>query len=80
MLFRSGNEVVKDMKDPNKELLQKLPNENCEVFVESFFNQTNIFTDSISNSELFRKLVLKYRSAINESGVEKAIDLALLAT
>ena len=76
----AGNEVVKDMKDPNKELLQKLPNENCEVFVESFFNQTNIFTDSISNSELFRKLVLKYRSAINESGVEKAIDLALLAT
>jgi fructuronate reductase len=76
----ASNEIMKDMKDPNKYLLQQLPNENCDVFVESFFNQIKIFSDSISTSDLFRALVLKYRSAINKFGVEKAIDLALLAT
>lgn len=75
-----SNDITRDMKDPNKELLQKLPNENCAVFVDSFFNQTKIFNESISTSAIFKGLVLKYREAINESGIEKAIDLALLAT
>ena len=75
-----SNDVIKEMKDPNKELMQSLPKSNCAEFVQTFFNQTNIFNDEISSSSIFKDLIIRYRNAINENGINKAIELALLST
>jgi fructuronate reductase len=76
----NSNDVIKEMKDPNKELMQSLPKSNCAEFVQTFFNQTNIFNDEISSSSIFKDLIIKYRNTINENGINKAIQLALLST
>lgn len=75
-----ANDVMAAMKDPNKELLMSLSKSSPSDFVKASFDQTKIFNEAISTSEVFKELVLKYRQVINQFGIEKAINLALLAT
>ena len=74
----TSNEVCRNMKDPNKELLLTLRKDSPENFVTDFFKKTNIFADSLNQNKTFTELVLKYRETINKYGVVEAINLALL--
>jgi fructuronate reductase len=76
------NEICANMKDAHKENLVRIANksESIEDFIDSFFVEVPIFSQQLANSEIFRNLVKKYRSAIATDGIEQAIQLALLST
>ena len=76
------NEICANMKDANKEILQRIANKsnNLDEFIDSFFKEVPIFNQELSSSEIFTNLVKRYRREISELGIAKTLELVVLST
>ena len=76
------NEICANMKDANKEILQRIANEsnNIDEFIDTFFKKVPIFNHELSSSEIFTNLVKSYRRELSELGIAKTLELVVLST
>jgi mannitol-1-phosphate/altronate dehydrogenase len=67
------------MKDPAKEKIVALTKDADDIhsYVQSFFNETGVFSSELSDSPIFVNLVEKYVKAIYSQGITEAIQGAM---